>query len=325
MTGAGHRDVHSIASGVVCMAVYRPDLARLERQLQSIRRQSWTGWTCIIGVDGQDPVTVDAISDMVSSDERFSLHAFAENVGFYRNFERLLGLVPSSADWVALSDQDDVWYEDKLEALVPLLATASLVTGSARLVDGDGAEVGHTRRRFDGVSALMFDNQITGSLAVFRSELLSIALPFPAPTDVAYHDHWLGVAAASSGHVTIDSRVVQDYVQHDANVIGEEQGDVSFAARTTTLRRSGGGMRGSLAYLAEHRWGWRVAMARLALERIPAARIDVREALAPFARGTASFSLFRVALVNVVRGSIPLARSAALLVGASFAGLSARR
>ena len=31
-------------------------------------------------------------------------------LGFYRNFERALSMVPPSADYVTLCDQDDYWH-----------------------------------------------------------------------------------------------------------------------------------------------------------------------------------------------------------------------
>ena len=61
------------------------------------------------------------VAEIVGDDPRFEVIGWDDNLGFYLNFERLLLAVPDDAAWVALSDQDDRWYPDKLERLVPLL------------------------------------------------------------------------------------------------------------------------------------------------------------------------------------------------------------
>ena len=59
-------------------------------------------------------------------------------MGFYRNFERALGMVPAEAELIALSDQDDRWYPDKLSSLRAALGGSRLAYSDARLVDREG-------------------------------------------------------------------------------------------------------------------------------------------------------------------------------------------
>lgn len=257
--------------GAICLAVYRPDLQLLKKQVASIACQTARNWTCIIGIDGTDAATAAYLRSMVGNDDRFVVHEFGERVGFYRNFERILRLVPNSSRWIALSDQDDFWYEQKLSVLLGHLDNASLVSGQARIVrlqsKGDARKsVGVTERRFFNVEELLLDNVISGALAVFRSDLLPKALPFPTPTDVAYHDHWLGLCAALDRGVRTVPDIVQDYHQHEANVIGEEMGRNPLYRAVRLWRRSPG-LISSVRYLVDHRWQWRVNMCRLALGR----------------------------------------------------------
>lgn len=257
--------------GAICLAVYKPDLALLTGQVESIACQRAGNWTCIIGIDGADPGTAAYLRGLVATDNRFVVHEFGQRLGFYRNFERILRLVPSSSQWIALSDQDDFWYEQKLSVLLGHLGNASLVSGQARIVrlgpKGDGRKpLGETDRKFFNVEELLLDNVISGALAVFRSDLLSRALPFPAPTDVAYHDHWLGLCAALGRGIRTVPDIVQDYHQHEANVIGEEMGRKSLH-RLVRIWRRAPGLVASARYLVRHRWQWRVNMCSLALDR----------------------------------------------------------
>ncbi|WP_461475030.1 glycosyltransferase [Microbacterium sp. HJ5] len=305
--------------GWICLAVYKPDPALLAEQLSSIRAQSLRTWTCEIGIDGADPAARELVRRLTEDDERFRVTEFADNVGFYRNFERLLGRVPREIAWVALSDQDDRWYPGKFETLVPFLGSAALVTGQAQIVDRTGEEIAApTLRRVVGMAGELIDNQVTGSLCLFRRTLLDVALPFPAPTDAAYHDHWLAVCALAAGGITISPEFVQGYVQHDANVIGEERGSSVRARFHRLAARSEEGGGGRLEYLRANRWGWRVRMAGALLTRRPDVDRDARRTLQAVAADRLSPSLLGAFVGAVARREAPALRALALLIGAGW-------
>ncbi|WP_307295790.1 glycosyltransferase [Microbacterium natoriense] len=211
-------------SGWIVLAAYQPDPELFARQLRSIQDQTLEDWTCIVSVDGDAETVRRVLAETVGDDPRFRL-IVDDGVrrGFYLNFERGLLEVSVDAEWVALSDQDDFWYPEKLALLTARLGEAPLVSGQARLVRHPSGEVlGVTDRVFSGQAELVLANQVTGSLCVFRGELLKTALPFPrVPTRVETHDHWLAVCAATYGDLAILDDVVQDYVQHGANVYGD--------------------------------------------------------------------------------------------------------
>lgn len=256
-------------SGTVCLAVYRPQPDLLRAQIESIRAQTLEGWECIVGIDGADPDARASVEGIVAGDGRFRVVEYEHNVGFYRNFERLLESVPPSSGWVALADQDDVWFPEKLALLVPLLDGADLAFGQAIVVfvGDDEATRTVTDRRSTTIAAAIVDNQVTGSISVFRRSLLDTALPMPEATDSAFHDHWLGVCALAGDGVAVLPVAVQEYIQHGGNVIGEER-PRSLGDRLGALAgRSGGGVGRGLDYLSAHRWRWRVNMATTLLAR----------------------------------------------------------
>lgn len=313
--------------GVICLAVYRPDPGLLRVQLESIAAQTLTDWTCIIGIDGRDPDAAREVRDIVGSDARFVVHEYPDRLGFYRNFERVLAEANPDAGWVALADQDDLWYPRKLEIMVPLLESHALVAGQARIVDlraGDAAAPDAvTVRVMHGLGPLLLDNCITGSLSVLRTPLLRVALPFPEPTDAAYHDHWLALCADVDGGIKILPDVVQDYQQHAANVIGEELGR-SVTSRISKLRgAAAGGLGRQLDYLSQHRFGWRARMCRTVLERaaVPENKLPIINA---FASPTGSFELAKIIVRAVVAHHSPPARSLAILAGSIWAGRTRR-
>lgn len=309
--------------GCICMAVFQPDIGLLTLQINSIRDQTMSNWKCLIGIDGMDADTFDAISELTREDDRFVIHHFQERFGFYHNFERILSLVDSNAAWVALADQDDSWYPDKLELLVGHLAPVSMVMGQARLVrvtnpSLDPAVLGITDRQFFSLGELFLDNVVSGALVVFQASLLEFALPFPTRTDVAYHDHWIGVCAALTGGISVLPNIVQDYVQHDNNVIGEEL-SVGNTSRFRSLLRRSNTRLGSLQYVVNHRWRWRVTMAETALSRFPQLDSTGMHVLGAFVADRCNLRLMKLSASSVVRGNCSRLRITSLVAAAFFA------
>ena len=208
----------------ICMATYEPDAALLRRQVESIREQTRTDWICLISDDASSEEGAAAIRKATWDDSRFRVTANSEHVGFYRNFERALGLVADEAGdaaLVALCDQDDLWRADKLERLAEALSGGALLAHSdLRLVDPDGGvlsetywtERGHGGDRFD---SLLVANTVTGAATMFKRELLDVALPFPEEVPpVSYHDHWLALAACAQAPVAYVDEPLVEYTQH---------------------------------------------------------------------------------------------------------------
>lgn len=309
--------------GTICLAIYKPNLALLEKQIASIAGQTVGDWTCIVGIDGADAATAYEIKRLIGHDPRFVLHEFGNRVGFYRNFERILYLVPPNAQWVALSDQDDFWYKGKLKVLLDHLDEASLVSGQARIV-GTPSEserqkvLGHTDRAFFSVEELLLDNVISGALTVFRPDILHLALPFPEGTDVAYHDHWLGLCAALSKGIRTVPDIVQDYHQHEANVVGEEIGRTALS-RFVRLSQRSTGLSEAARYLVHHRLQWRVNMCSLALDRLASLEPRDAEVLKAFTEGRSTNRMAILCARAFARGRCSRMRVAAIYVASLLA------
>jgi hypothetical protein len=280
--------------GVVALAAYKPDWDLFRNQLRSIQNQTHSQFQCLISADGGFVEVRDFVASALGGDERFQVVGFEERLGFYGNFERALQHVPADAEWVALSDQDDFWYPSKIEMMLPHLNDVSLVAAQARVVriPGDEVVTESTQRKNVGLDALLAQNQVTGSLCVFRSGLLDLALPFPRLNTISQvHDHWLAVCAKSTGGALVVEDVVQDYVQHGGNVLGEVGGRKSIVKsleHVTALSRKFQGSSSPLAILRtanDLSFGWRRVMADALRERVVASAPGFEQGLAPFESG----------------------------------------
>ncbi len=237
------------ASVAICMATFEPEIELFARQIESIRGQTAAPWTCVISDDCTSRERFEAMGDVVGDDPRFVVSRSSRRLGFYRNFERALGLAPAEARYVALSDQDDRWHPDKLEALRASLSsgTAQLAYSDARIVDAKDNVVAETywskrRNNHTNLASLLIANTITGAASLFRRELLDYALPFPDTLGTQYHDHWLGIVALSLGEVAYVDRPLYDYVQHGSAALGHAGANVlptDRRARAAALREHG--------------------------------------------------------------------------------------
>jgi glycosyltransferase involved in cell wall biosynthesis len=209
----------------ICMATFNPEAGLFPAQVESIRGQSDTDWICLVSDDCSAPDRFQAITEVLDGDERFVLSRSAEHLGFYRNFERALQMVPREAEFVALSDHDDRWYPDKLEALRAAIGDAEFVYSDARRVDADGRVKGETlwrgrRNNPTNLASLLISNTIVGASCLFRRRVIDQALPFPDGPGWDFHDHWLALVGMALGNVAYVDRPLYDYVQHAGAVLG---------------------------------------------------------------------------------------------------------
>ena len=224
----------------ICMATYNPRVDLFAKQIQSITDQTHSNWICIISDDNSEPEIRQQMQRILSRDERFSIEVAPSRLGFYRNFERCMALVPEEAEFVALSDQDDYWHPDKLTVLRSQLEdNTTLVYSDMNIVDDKGNLKSKTfwttrRNNYTDMASLIFGNTITGAASLFSRRLLTYILPFPRRIGEGYHDHWLACVALAMGSVKYVNRPLYDYVQHSGNLVGHYAPEDETAWRRLT-------------------------------------------------------------------------------------------
>ena len=213
---------------VICMATYNPKESRFRSQIESIIQQDYTNWICIVCDDGSEEARKRYMREILVQDPRFFFIENPENVGFYYNFERCLEMVPLGAKYVALADQDDYWYPNKLsECLRKLVGKIQLVYCDMRIVHENGKVLSETywknRKNYyksEDLDLLVIANTVTGAASVFRASLLEKILPFPPRYGDLYHDNWIAIIASASGGIDYVFTALYDYIQSSENVIG---------------------------------------------------------------------------------------------------------
>ena len=136
-----------------------------------------------------------------------------------------------SGDIIFLSDQDDVWAENKTECMIDCLERepeALLAFSDAYLTDRElnptelslWESVGYIecRDRYpDWWSLFLKGYFVTGAAVCFRRRLFELSEPF---SDIWQHDGWLAVNACIYGEIVPVPQKLISYRQHGDNQIG---------------------------------------------------------------------------------------------------------
>jgi glycosyltransferase involved in cell wall biosynthesis len=156
-----------------------------------------------------------------------------QNLGYAQNFSKALSLC--SGDLIFLSDQDDVWFSEKLaylEEMAEMHPDKLVIMNDATLTDADLNEVGLTKLGQIYSAGISGQSFVMGCCCAVRRELLDLCLPIPA--GYKSHDNWLVYFAEGLSSKLISERVLQYYRRHGNN---ESQCIVNRTTRVTRWDR----------------------------------------------------------------------------------------
>lgn len=221
----------------------------LREQIASIQAQTVSDWILLVRDDGSNDNSVEIIEELARRDGRIVLcRDELGNLGVTANFGQLLLLARARSEhWIAFSDQDDVWFPDKLERSlavlqqneagnVPLLLHSDLQVVDAQLRELHPSFLAYQHLRHVDTAplrTLLVHNFVTGCTMVMNRPLLDRAIPVPG--EAVLHDRWLAVCAAVWGRLVFLPQATLQYRQHGGNVRGA--GGVVRYLRWGALRR----------------------------------------------------------------------------------------
>lgn len=129
----------------------------------------------------------------------------AENLGCTQNFGKAIGLC--RGDIIFLSDQDDVWFPNKLTTVEKVMGDAAdrlFVVNDVEIVDHALKPMGFTVRTQNRAFGLKEGYFNPGCCIAFRANLRSLILPIPNQANG--HDFWINtIMMAVHGSLSLDS------------------------------------------------------------------------------------------------------------------------
>jgi glycosyltransferase involved in cell wall biosynthesis len=206
-------------------------------QVNSILQQSWPITEIIICDDNSSDNTVSLIKEYFKNSKfSFKLYFNNQNIGAIRNFEKCISLC--SGDVIFLSDQDDIWHENKVEEIMSIFLndkTALMVFTDGNLIDEYGnkfpgtlwskwnfnKELQDAWRNNDIAFNYLIgnNNKITGATAAFKSSLKKYIFPFELPKSF-WHDAWLGIIASGKNGLRFIDNPLIEYRIHNNQQVG---------------------------------------------------------------------------------------------------------
>ena len=207
--------------------------AFLDQQLKSFVSQTRLPDELVVSDDASTDGTVSLLESFAAS-APFPVRIVRNegNLGYSRNFTQTALLC--SGDVVAFSDQDDLWYPEKLARLLQLFEANPDLQGAfsdGDLINDDSVPVGRTlwrsflfspadQARFasgQSLDVLLRRNVVTGMTFAFRRAQSSLLVERPHSW---MHDGWLAIALALHGGLQACPERLVGYRVHGTQQVG---------------------------------------------------------------------------------------------------------
>lgn len=207
----------------IAMATYN-GAEFVAEQIESILVQTYTDFELIISDDCSNDNTVEILKKYASKDKRIKVIVNENNLGFKKNFEKLLPLC--KGDYIAFCDQDDIWTLDHLEILINEIKDKDLVCGNAELIDRNGNKMNLTtyeclsnfnlsEKNEEVFKKLLYGNFAQGTAMMITKALAQKIIPIP--NAIKYHDWWAASIASLNNGCVYTNKKVLFYRQHATN------------------------------------------------------------------------------------------------------------
>ena len=283
-------------------------------QLESIAAQSHGNWRLVVSDDGSDDGTREIVADFAASRSAGQVRLIdGPQRGATQNFLHLLSVAPDGM--IALCDQDDVWFPDKLARAVQALAPQGGPAHYAArtIITDEGlapmAESRHFPRPLGFRNALV-QAIMAGNTSVFNAQAAAVLRRCVSPAqdhDIHSHDWWAYQITAGAGAALIhDKRPALFYRQHARSEMGRNDTVAAMSQRMAKL-------------LAGEYGGWlganHAALDAVRSELLPENRriLDRFGAALHQAGPTAALTLARTGLYRQTRGGTAAFYGAALM------------
>ena len=201
----------------VVMATYNGE-KYIRPQIESILKNLNQDDELIISDDGSKDNTKEIIKKYMETDNRIKL-IDGPRKGVKQNFAN--AIEKAKGKYIFLSDQDDIWMEDKVEIVLKVFEKekCNVVVHDARVINENGEmlssffEYRHSRV---GIIKNIWKNTYIGCCMAFDSSIKKYILPIP--NNIEMHDQWIGILGETKGKNSFIKEKLIDYRRHEHNV-----------------------------------------------------------------------------------------------------------
>lgn len=213
----------------IAMATYNGD-KYLREQLESFLAQTRLPDELVVCDDGSGDKTIRILEDFKAS-APFKVHIYRNEtrLNYIDNFNRALTLCTGGV--IFLSDQDDVWFSNKVAVISELLilnCSSMVATNDQMITNINLTPTGHTTLENIRNLGLKDTWHSAGCCTAIKKEFLDVLLPIPK--EVHGHDGWISSLADHLGVRIVTDVTLQFYRRHGDNTsdsIATQSGDKS--------------------------------------------------------------------------------------------------
>ena len=200
----------------------------LREQLESLYSQTKTPAEVVVC---DDCSTDDTCKILEEYHQKKGLIYFVNevNLGVNKNFEKAIRLC--SNPYVAICDQDDIWFSQKVEILLDKMLEVEdgkpcvVSSKSVSLINSRVDHLGKREPDSVGIGAtLLRAGNVQGCTLMLNRKMIDLLKPFPKSyKEVMMYDGYISFVAASCGVKYNIGQVLMAYRRHNSNVIAKIQ------------------------------------------------------------------------------------------------------
>lgn len=218
----------------------------LKNQIDSIINQDFKNWNLFIRDDGSIDNTLEIVEEYCEKNKNINLIPDTSNKGAALSFMALLNYV--EADYYMFCDQDDIWFNNKIDTVFKILKEVERGEQKPILVFSDAQVVDQNLNIMD--SSFWSYNKVSPSLLLSQPEYISIFNCAPGCTmifnnalknhlsdydkNIMMHDWFIMIKALQNGTVEFSDQALMMYRQHENNVIGASEISIKERAQKLT-------------------------------------------------------------------------------------------
>jgi len=203
----------------------------LSQQLASIKRQTHRHWHLFV-FDDHSTQDTSSLKRYSKGQENITFIRNPRNLGPTKNFLHALHLLPDKYDFYAFCDQDDIWFENKIERAIAMLkqidqSVPGLYAARALITDKQCKNVFGLSPRFSKKPS--FKNALVqciggGNTMVMNRSAKTLIDESHSITDVPAHDWWVYIlVCGAGGEAVFDNTPCLYYRQHGQNLTGSNK------------------------------------------------------------------------------------------------------
>lgn len=202
----------------ICIATFNGE-HYIKDQLLSILPQLTVHDEVIISDDNSSDRTIKIIEEF--NDPRIKIYYNNPlKKGYSNNFENALS--KSNQQFIFLCDQDDIWFDNKIQIYKSKLLEYDFVFSDAQFVDSKLIDKNITffdqRGKGDSFISNLIKQKTLGCCIAFNRDVLKKSIPFPQNSRYCTHDLWLTLVGTFYFKTLMINEPLILYRRHKKNV-----------------------------------------------------------------------------------------------------------